>query len=399
MKSGVPWQVDDGPPRSGRRSSGLFLLAICGSGTVSSMHAIVQQVFERLPAWMPAAGPDAPDGAVAVSTRVRLARNLGDVPFPGRAAQAVRCEVWGRLRSLAGALFETGAPVGVEMVDLAPAEREVLLERRLVSSELCRCGEGSGVLFRRDERVALMINEEDHVRIQALLPGLQLAEAYRCSEQVDEVLCRSAPVAFSERFGFLTACPTNAGTGMRASVMLHLPGLVLTERMESVVRAIGELGEAVRGVHGEGSEAVGHFFQISNQSTLGESETGILDRLDRLIRDLVQQEQNARRYLVRRERTRLLDYVGRALGVLRHAYRISGRESLAHLSALRLGTLLGLFRTLKASMIEELILHTRPGHLQIRVGREMDEAERDEARAALIREALTPEIIGGDQPD
>ncbi|NOY82685.1 MAG: ATP--guanido phosphotransferase [Kiritimatiellaeota bacterium] len=358
------------------------------------MHAIIQQLCGRLPAWMSKAGHDAPEGAVAVSTRVRLARNLGDVPFPGRAAQAVRRQVWGRLCALAGELFETEAPAEMEMVELAPAEREVLLERRLVSSELCSCGEGSGVLLRSDESVALLVNEEDHVRIQALLPGLQLAEAYRCSEQVDATFCRSAPVAFSERFGFLTACPTNAGTGMRASVMLHLPGLVLTERMESVVRAIGELGEAVRGVHGEGSEAVGHFFQISNQSTLGESETEILERLDHLIRDLVWQELNARRHLVRHERTRLLDYVGRALGVLRHAYRVSGRESLAHLSALRLGALLGLFRTLEAPMIEELILHTRPGHLQVRVGREMDEAERDEARAAVIRKALTPEKIG-----
>jgi len=254
---------------------------------------------------------------------------------------------------------------------------------------LCGRGAGSGVLLRADERVALLVNEEDHVRIQVLFPGLQLEDAFHCAERVDDALCRGTSIAFSDRLGFLTACPTNVGTGMRASVMLHLPGLVLSKRMEATIRAIGELGLAVRGTYGEGSEATGHFFQVSNQSTLGEPESRILDRLNRLVRDLVWHEENARLHLVRHKKAQVYDYVGRAYGVLLHAYSISGGESLEYLAALRLGCLLGMFRSLTVDAIENLMLRTRPGHLQLRVGREMDENERDEFRASFIREALT----------
>jgi len=323
-----------------------------------------------------------------VSTRVRLARNLVGHPFPDHADAQARSAVWKQAWEERGRLLG-GVPVlACETPDLDPVVRQFLVERCVISRELTVRGKGSGVLVAPHPYVSVMVNEEDHFRIQALCPGLALNQTYGLCAAVDGALCRSMKVAFSGQLGFLTACLSNTGTGMRASVMLHLPGLGLLDRMDAVGRAVTEFGMTLRGGGGEGTEPVGYFYQISNQSTLGESEQEILLRLEMLVRRLVWQERNARLELVQESPTRLYDYVGRAYGILAYARRLTSHEALERLSALRLGAWLGLLPNVSVEQVDRWILEMQPAHLMLMKRDAADPEARDEIRAAFLRKAL-----------
>ena len=345
----------------------------------------VNNLVESPPAWLTNRGGE----FIAVSSRVRLARNVEGIPFPARCTPELRTCIFDRICSEAGRLSWLAHGEKLDICEVGGPGRDILVECRLASRELSSGGTGSGLVYSRDRCTSLMINEEDHLRMQTVLPGLALGEAWRQVAQVDSDLSERLPYTFDETWGYLTSCPTNLGTGLRASVMLHLPGLGIAEMMEPVVHGIQTLGFEVRGALGEGTEAVANLFQISNRSTLGESETDIIRRLEALIRQVIRHEQNARVRLTGKYRQVLYDTVGRAYGVLRHAYTLTTREALNGLSALRLGVDLGMFSSLRAETIDRLMLNVQPGHLQWQAGGELPPEQRDEYRAGLTRAALS----------
>lgn len=329
-----------------------------------------------------------PDEGPVISSRVRLARNLHDTTFPGRATKEVRDHVWSEVvqafeKSESGTDF-----LRWRMDELKPLERELLFERHLISAELAERKNGSGIFVSEDECRAVMVNEEDHIRLQSLQPGLNLQKALDEAETLDNDLERSLSYAFSTRLGYLTACPSNVGTGMRASVMLHLPGLCLTEEINPVVNAVSKIGLAVRGMWGEGSEAAGHMFQISNQITLGKTELEIISHLDQIVLEVIEHEKNARMRLMETQEIRVHDHIGRAYGILAHAAMMNSKEALDLLSGLRLGIDLNLMPEIDRHDIDQLLIQIQPAHLQREAGAALSPDERDIKRAQLIRRFL-----------
>lgn len=326
--------------------------------------------------------------SVVLTSRVRLARNLSRTPFPGWARkkerQAVRFDLQEKLETLPG----MKDAFSHELCDLDPLQKQVLVERHLISREQAARSEGSGSVVNRKQSLSLMINEEDHLRIQAIRPSLQLKEAFRLAHTVDQRLEGMVDFAIDPSLGYLTACPTNLGTGMRASSMLHLPGLVLSDQIGQVLKGISKLGLAVRGLYGEGTESLGNLYQISNQSTLGESEEEILDRLTKVIGDVAQYEMQARQKLTVNDPVMVKDRIGRAAGTLSHAHIISSKEALNHLSMLRLGADLKLLPNSLVEICDRLFMETQPAHLQWRAGRKLEPEARDILRAQMIREQL-----------
>lgn len=338
--------------------------------------------------WMMGGGPD---GDIVLSSRVRLARNLEGVPFPGRAdAKALAAVVEEARRSVAdlgGA--DSHVYMYVAMDKLSPLERNVLVEKHIISPHHAEEPAHRALVVRDDAAVSIMVNEEDHLRIQCLVPGLNLAEALALADRVDDVLEARLTFAYGEQAGYLTACPTNTGTGLRASVMMHLPALVLTKQIGRITAAATQLGLAVRGLYGEGTEAIGNIFQISNQLTLGHSEQEIIENLQAIARQVVEQERAARQALAAGSPDALADRVWRAYGVLRYARTISGQEALNLLSEVRLGIDLKIITGVGAGVFNELLVATRPNFLQKIAGRaEVEPAERDRLRAQLIREKI-----------
>lgn len=325
---------------------------------------------------------------IIVSSRVRLARNIKGEVFPQRAAVEDKVRLLGRVSPVISGLASMHSAVALDMAALNWTEKHVLRERHLISVEQSENGKGSGVVLKDDESMAIMINEEDHLRMQALSPGLALQEEWRKIDEVDSELEGHISYAFSRRLGYLTACPSNVGTGLRASVMLHLPALNLLNEMEQVFKGLTRIGLAVRGLLGEGTDASGNMFQISNQMTLGEAEKSIVDRLTDVVLEVSGHEKNARVRLAEQRKVYLLDYVGRAYGVLMNAQLMSSREMLDLLSSLRLGADLGMVRDVSAATIRELMLLTQPGHMQIMMERELSPEERDQVRARMIRDKL-----------
>lgn len=345
-----------------------------------------QQLFDKAVPWLKLA-PGRP--LVVVSSRVRLARNLAGLPFPNRATQEQRQEVWERVRNAV-----TGSSAGrepflcAEMTGFTAPEKQLLVERRLISRELARMGAGSGIAVGAGERVSIMVNEEDHLRIQAVVPGGDLNAAWKLADGLDSALGRRRAFAYHPQLGHLTACPSNVGTGIRASVMLHTPALAMDGQVEPVMRGAHELAFTVRGMLGEGSEAVGNLFQISNQSTLGESEREILRRLRSAVLRISRAEEAAREKLLDGRRLWLFDQIGQAYGRLRFAYLLPSREALNALSLLLLGTEIGLFPGIKRAPLLRFMVIVQAGHLQRRAGSVLDEAGRDAYRAALLRTFL-----------
>ncbi|MDI3258082.1 MAG: protein arginine kinase [Kyrpidia sp.] len=333
---------------------------------------------------------DGPEDEIVISTRVRLARNMADLPFPMLATDRQMEELLHRVNDAIQhpTMKDLGRFEMVPMRQVSELDRQVLMEKHLISPDLVDNPRRSAVILRDDETVSIMVGEEDHLRIQCLFPGLQLKPAWDLASRVDDALEATLDWAYDEKRGYLTACPTNAGTGMRSSVMMHLPALVLTDQIRRVLGAISQVGLAVRGIYGEGTEAVGNLFQVSNQITLGQSEEEIIHNLYGVTRQLIEHERRARQLLMDQNQAELEDRIGRSYGVLRYARRLDSKETMQRLSDVRLGIDLGIITGVSKGILKELMVLTRPALLQMYEGRELSPEERDVRRAALVRERL-----------
>lgn len=328
------------------------------------------------------------DNRVVLTSRIRLARNLRGEAFPGWATREQRAAALAVMRPAVEELAPMKDGFSQELGDLNSVQKQVLVERHLISREHAARGDGSAAVIERRQMFSLMLNEEDHLRMQAIRPGLELRSAFEALSSLDDELAKTLPFAFDPKLGYLTTCPTNLGTGLRASAMLHLPGLVLSDQIGQVLQAVNKIGLAVRGLYGEGTESLGNLYQISNQSTLGESEDTIIRRLERVISQVAQHERNAREKLLEDDPDMVADKIGRAYGVLRHAYIIDSKEALNHVSLLRLGSDLGFFPDEIMRLCDVLLMDIQPAHLQLHSGRKLSPEERDAIRAEIIRSRL-----------
>ena len=340
--------------------------------------------------WIEEGGPDS---EIVVSSRVRLARNLQGYPFASHATDDERETLFEKACAAAAAAGVLDDVDVWEISRLEPRDRLLLLERRLVSRELIDGPgggprRGAGLALARTRAFGLMVNEEDHLRLQTLRGGLQLTAAWRDVDQLDEAIGARLPYAFHHEFGFLTSCPTNVGTGLRASVFIHLPGLVLTRQIRKVLEGMGQLGVTYRGLYGEGSKIVGNFFQISNQTTLGKTEEDLIDQLSLLVGRVIGYEKQARAVLLREAPNVLEDKVWRAYGLLRHARSLPFEEMMNLLSGVRLGVSLKLLKKPCVDVISRIMIHAQTAHLARAAGRRIDETDADAFRARYVRRAL-----------
>ena len=348
----------------------------------------IDTMISRTASWLQGRGPES---EIVISSRVRLARNLTGYSFSHRADIDTLQAVVSKVEKVVRKSFQKYLFVHFE--DLNEIERKILHERHLISREHAESKLARAVAISSDERVSVMVNEEDHLRIQAICSGFQLENALRLVNKIDDQLEKHLDYAFSPQYGYLTACPTNVGTGIRASVMMHLPGLVLARQMDQVLQAVGKLGLAVRGWFGEGSEASGNLFQISNQLTLGNREIEIVEKLTKIIRQILEHEKNARKALLKKENVLLRDRIGRAFGTLKYAHMISSSETMNLLSVLRTGIELDILKGVDIQVVNELFLLTQPAHIQKISRRKLNQKERDEKRAGIIRKILRNEHL------
>ncbi len=336
--------------------------------------------------WLQGNGPESD---IAICTRVRLARNLQGYPFAPCLADAESRQLY---EFVVARLRQGGLPEPLSIVDLEPIdelERTVLVERHLISRELAASKRPSGVAVDTEESVAIMINEEDHLRLQVFAPGLQPEAAWRRAERLDDALIQRLPMAWSEEFGFLTSCPTNTGTGLRLSVMLHLPGLVWSEEIDKATNTAQKIHLAVRGLYGEGSRALGDFYQVSNQVTLGRDEMQIQNDVLLAVGRITQWEREVRGALLRGSaRVRTLDRVHRALGTLERAQILTSEEALGCLSAIRFGLATELLDGFELAAVNRALLLSQPGHLQRHTRELLKPEERDQRRAQVLRDVL-----------
>jgi protein arginine kinase len=335
--------------------------------------------------WLRGSGPESD---IVISSRIRLARNLAAFPFTNRANVHQKGEIEALVRDRVAKLDLEPRLEYLSVPGLSPLDRQLLVERQLISRELAGAEGPRGVALGPRETISIMVNEEDHLRLQVMRSGLALDEAWQDIDRLDDLLEQRVSYAFSEEFGYLTACPTNVGTGMRASVMLHLPALVLTRQVEKVFRALQKINLAVRGLYGEGSRASGDFYQISNQVTLGKAEPTILSEIRDVIPQIINYERQARNTLVKETRQALQDRVSRAYGTLCSATMMTSEETMDLLSSVRLGINLGLLGDLTIPTVNELFIHTQPAHLQKLMGSALDGEERNTARARYLRGRL-----------
>ncbi len=341
-----------------------------------------------LPRWMAGDGPAAD---IVISSRARLARNLEGVPFPhlldaGRAEQVAQ-----RVKAAIDHINAAGKFGGLEfyfLEELSALDRQVLAEKRLISPQHAELAPGRAAAIRRDEGVSIMVNEEDHIRLQCLFPGLAIGGAWRLASEIDDWLEQRLPYAYCPRRGYLTACPTNVGTGLRVSVMMHLPALVMSGEARKLFSAITKVGLVVRGLYGEGTEAAGNIFQISNQVSLGVSEEEIIEKIRGVATQIVEQERSARQGLLRQARAKIEDRICRAYGVLSQARIISSEEAIRLWSDVKMGIDLGVLNGADSRPVNEVLVISGPGYIQRLAGRRLDATERDIRRALLIRERM-----------
>lgn len=343
--------------------------------------------------WMSGDGPHAD---IVLSTRVRLARNLQGLGFGVRAGARDRLTVYELLSEAAQDVPLLAGGVALRIERLTSLDRQILLERHLVSRELVVGSAGNPVshaalLLAPRDSLGAMINEEDHLRLQSIFSGFRLQDAWRLTDRLDEELGGRLRYAFHPEFGYLTSCPTNVGTGLRASVLMHLPGLVLTKEVGKVLQGLSQVGLTFRGLHGEGSEVVGNFFQISNQTTLGKTEEDLIDQLQKIVQQVIQYEVQARAVLLRDAPTVIADKVWRAYGLLRYARAMAFDELMNLLSGVRLGISLKLLPTLSVYTLNQLMVFTQAAHLERTAGKSLSEGESDVQRATYVRDALARE--------
>ena len=346
--------------------------------------------------WLRGLGPESD---IVISSRIRLARNVADFPFINRATPQDRARIETSLHERILQIVGENEVLYVDVAGLNTVDRQFLVERHLISREHAE-GQGTrSVAIDTREKFSLMINEEDHLRIQAIQSGLNLESVWEQINRMDDLIEEKIAYAFHERLGYLTACPTNVGTGMRVSVMLHLPALVITRQIEKVFRSLQKVSLAVRGLYGEGSQAMGDFYQISNQITLGRTEAELIRQVSDIVPVIIDYERQAREFLVKESHETLHDRVSRAYGILRTAQTITSEETMHLLSSVRMGVNLGLIDGLNVSSINDMFLSTQPAHLQKITGGELDALDRNIERARYLRRHLNKENGDGDKAE
>ena len=327
------------------------------------------------------------DDDVVISTRVRVARNISKYRFPPfmtvGESDTLTDDI---LNGMKDALDDNYRFIRVR--DITPREQMVYIEEHLISPNMVQRKDKSSFLIRDDEKATVMINEEDHIRIQTLFPGFNLKDAWELCSEIDDKLGEKLDYAFDDRWGYLTACPTNVGTGLRASVMLHLPCITITKTINSLIEGLREIGLTVRGLYGEGSEALGYLYQISNQVTLGESEEDIIGKLNKVVYQIVKRERKTRKYLKEYKSMELENRVYRSYGILSYARIITSKEAMDHLSNIRLGWEMGIFDSNKIRNIFDLMIEVQPANIQRQFEEDMSEEDRDIARAKIIRDYI-----------
>ena len=335
--------------------------------------------------WLKGTGPYS---NIVMSSRIRLARNLFSVPFPNKASKKDLLHVLSAVQDAMEKIDYFKDSTLFLMSDLDSIDRQFLIERHLMSHEHASNTDGKALIVSQEEILSVMINEEDHLRIQVMQSGLNLQETWKIIDTIDDGLAEILQYAFLNHWGYLTACPTNTGTAMRGSVMLHLPALVMTKQINKVLTAIAKLSFASRGFYGEGTQARGNFYQISNQVSLGHSEEDIIQNINGLIRQVIEQEEQARQALILQNKPMLEDKIFRSLGVLKNAHIVSSQETIELLSMVRLGIDLGLVKNIDRCTINELLILIQPAHLQKIEGKKLSATARDVRRASLMREKL-----------
>lgn len=346
---------------------------------------MIESLLKQTSEWLKGTGPNSD---IVISSRIRLARNLRPYPFSHWASKKQERECLKVVhdavmhsKNLKGSLF-------IFMNDISDLDKQLLLERHLISREHILHPEFKAVDVSDREIASIMVNEEDHLRLQVMQSGFNLQEGWKIADRLDDELSETLPIAYDAKWGYLTACPTNTGTGLRASVMLHLPALVMTKQITRVVQAITKLGMVVRGLYGEGTDAEGNLFQISNQITLGQTEAETLEHIEGIIRQLIGHEENARKQLVKQNREMVYDKIWRAYGTLQNSYIITSKETIHLMSMVRMGVDLGVLTHLNRQTVNELFILTQPAHLQRMEGKLLAQSERDAKRAAIIRSRL-----------
>lgn len=322
-----------------------------------------------------------------VSTRVRIARNLKKYPFPSKMTKEDAQSV---LEEVKNSIFKSNSALSkdfeyLELANTSPVNIRALTEQHFISPDLAGSKYG-GVLINKDKTMSIMVNEEDHIRLQIILPGFNLQEAWDTANKVDDLIEENADYAFDEELGYLTACPTNLGTGLRASVMMHLPALTLTREISNIIASAGNLGIAVRGIYGEGSEALGNLYQISNRITMGLSEEELIEKVSNVAKQIEEYEQKARTRLMENNQNALSDKVWRSYGILKYSRNISSKEAKSLISDVILGKALNIITEPISTPLIELMVKTEPA--VIANGSDMSAENRDQKRAELIREAI-----------
>ena len=345
----------------------------------------LRQLIESPAEWL---GGDSEEAELVLSCRVRLARNIDRVPFPHRAKPSVRKRVLGEAKEALGACAAMRSAVAIDMDEIPASDRMVLLERHLVSIEMVQHHESGALVVQKGERLSAMVNEEDHLRLQSLESGLSIRTAFQRIDGLDNELDEQFSYAFSENLGFLTACPTNVGTGLRVSAMVHLPGIVHNKDLPQIVKGLNNVRLTVRGMYGEGSNAMGNMFQISNSITLGLSEEDTVLGLESHVRKVLEFEKKAREVLLKKARSLLEDRIYRAHGLLKSARLVTSKEAMDLLSDVRMGVGLGIITDVNIARLNELLIMIKPMHLQELHGRAMGPEERDKVRADYIRGTL-----------
>lgn len=346
---------------------------------------VIDELHDRCGEWLRGNGPQSD---IVMSSRIRLARNLADFPFIGRCNDIDRANIESTVRERLTNLAAFDDLNFFNVATLDGLDRQLLVERQLISRELSGGQGARAVAIDPAEQLSLMVNEEDHLRIQVMKSGLDLDRAWQQMNQVDDDIESKLTYAYHPRLGYLTACPTNVGTGMRVSVLVHLPALVITHQIEKVFRSLQKINLVVRGLYGEGTQAMGDFYQISNQITLGKDEPAILDQVSDVIPFVIDYERKARKFLLDEKQNDLFDRVSRAYGTLQTAQQISSEETMYLLSRVRMGVNLGLIDNLEIPDINQLFLRTQPAHLQKIRDQSMDTDRRNVERAIYLREQL-----------
>lgn len=335
-----------------------------------------------------------PDNDVVISSRVRLARNLESYPFSTKLQEEEAIKLVNQVKAIAPFLSEQDNRkyYACNISSLSDIDKSAMVERHIVSPLLAAKEQTTGLILSEDETISVMINEEDHVRIQAIVGGINLELAYELADKVDDIAYDKLHFAYDEKYGYLTECPTNAGTGMRASCMVFLPALSSARLIQKLIEEVGKYGMTIRGIYGEGSKSLGHMYQISNQKTLGNSEREILENLKRIVSQVVKQERKRREYMLSLNSDELQDQVYRTYGILKYARQITSDDAMTFLSQLKFGADCGLIKFDREFNIHKLMMGVQPGSLQWTLGKTVGSATRDQARAEYIREEL-PTII------